>query len=87
VQKGGLNMEKSPIFLGAVGNVNGQVGVSMALDGEHARQRRALGYMFTNSAMMQQESLLQLHVRKLIAILKKKAASNEVVDVSSWCKY
>lgn len=79
-------MEKSPIFLGAVGDVDGQTGVSLALNAEHARQRRALGYLFTNSALLQQESLLRLHVHKLIAVLKRMAAESQPVDVSSWCK-
>lgn len=79
-------MEKSPVFLGAVGSVDGQTGVSLALSGEHTRQRRALGYLFTNSALLQQESLLRLHVHKLVAVFKKMAAENRPVDFSSWCK-
>lgn len=85
-KKGGLNMEKSPIFLGAVGNVNGQTGVSLALKEEHARQRRALGHLFTNSALRQQERLLQVHIDKLLAVLRDMAACNRSVDVSSWCE-
>ena len=79
-------MEKSPIFLGAVGSVDGQTGVSLALNEEHARQRRALGYLFTNSALLQQENLLRLHVHKLVAVLKKMAAENRPVDFSNWCE-
>lgn len=78
-------MEKSPIFLGAVGSVDGQTGVSLALNSEHARQRRALGYLFTNTALLQQESLLQLHAHKLVSVLKKMADENRPVDFSSWC--
>ena len=80
-------MEKSPIFLGAVGNVDGQTGVSLALNGEHTRQRRALGHLFTNTALLQQESLLRIHVRKLVTVLKAMAAKNQPVDFSSWCKH
>lgn len=87
VRKGGLNMEKSPIFLGAVASVDGQTGLSLAVNGEHSRQRRALGYLFTNSALLQQESLLRLHVHKLVAVLKKMALENRPVDFSSWYTY
>ncbi|KAI9685292.1 MAG: Cytochrome P450 monooxygenase abl2 [Bathelium mastoideum] len=80
-------MEKSPIFLGAVGNVDGQTGVSLALNADHARQRRALGYLFTNSALLQQEGLLAFHVHKLVAKLKKMASEDRPVDVSSWYTY
>lgn len=80
-------MEKSAIFLGAVGSINGQTGVSLALNGEHTRQRRALGHLFTNSALLQQERLLRLHVRKLVTVLKEMAAKDQSVDFSSWCKH
>jgi hypothetical protein len=79
-------MEKSPIFLGAVGNVDGQTGVSLALGGEHSRQRRALGYLFTNTALLQEEHLLHVHVQKLVKVFKKMAAQDSAVDFSSWCK-
>ena len=80
-------MEKSAIFLGAVGNIDRQTGVSLALNGEHTRQRRALGHLFTNSALLQQEKILRLHVRKLVTVLKEMAAKKHPVDFSSWCKH
>jgi cytochrome P450 len=86
-QKGGLNMEKSPIFLGAVGNVDGQTGVSLALDKEHARQRRALGSMFTNSALVHLEDLTRAQIQKFTAKLKTMAVEDQAVDVSDWCKW
>lgn len=79
-------MEKSPIFLGAVGGLNGETGVSLALNENHARQRRALGFLFTNSALLQQESLLELHIRKLVSVFRGFAAERQPVDFSSWCK-
>jgi cytochrome P450 len=79
-------MEKSPIFLGAVGSVDGQTGVSLALNKEHARQRRALGYLFTNSALKNLEDLTQVQIRKFIVKMKLMAAENQAVDVSDWCK-
>lgn len=79
-------MEKSPIFLGAVGNVGGETGVSLALNSEHTRQRRALGYIFTNSALLQHERILRLHIHKLVAVFKKTAMENQPVDFSNWCK-
>ncbi|KAH8651512.1 cytochrome P450 [Tricladium varicosporioides] len=87
LRKGGLNMEKSPIFLGAVGGMDGQTGVSLALDGEHTRQRRALGHLFTNTSLLRQESILRLHVHKLLTVFKKMAAENRPVDFSSWYTY
>ncbi|KAK8878792.1 cytochrome P450 [Apiospora arundinis] len=87
LRKGGLNMEKSPIFLGAVGKVDGQTGVSLALNADHARQRRALGYLFTNSALLRFEPLMKLQVQKFIALMEEKTSQGESVDVSSWYTY
>ncbi|KAK4233426.1 cytochrome P450 [Achaetomium macrosporum] len=87
LRKSGLNMEKSPIFLGAVGRVDGQTGVSLALNKDHARQRRALGYLFTNTALLRLEDLLRVQLDKFIAILGAMAAENRAVDVSDWYTY
>ena len=86
MQKGGLLMEKSPVFLGAVGNVDGQVGVSLAVNKEHTRQRRALGYLFANSALLHLESILQAHIEKFVTILQTVCADGEAADFSAWCK-
>ncbi|KAL8397876.1 hypothetical protein RB594_004542 [Gaeumannomyces avenae] len=85
-RKAGL-MEKSPIFLGAVGNVNGQVGVSLAVSTEHTRQRRALGHLFTNSALRQFEPLFKYQIRKWLDILATMAAEDRPIDFSSWYTY
>ncbi|PBP26623.1 hypothetical protein BUE80_DR002413 [Diplocarpon rosae] len=84
-RKGKALMEKSPIFLGAVGRVDGCTGVSLALDAEHTRQRRALGYLFTNTALLQEEHLLHVHVRKLMDVFKKAATEGRALDFSAWC--
>ncbi|KAL7931594.1 cytochrome P450 [Trichoderma chlorosporum] len=86
-RKGGLLMEKSPIFLGAVGSVGGETGVSLALNKEHTRQRKALGYLFSNSALAKLEDILQVHVHKLVAVLEKGASENQAVNVSDWYTY
>ncbi|KAL7947782.1 cytochrome P450 [Trichoderma barbatum] len=86
-RKGGPPMEKSPIFLGAVGSVNGETGVSLALNKDHARQRKALGYLFSNNALAKLEDILQIHVHKLVAVLEKGASQNQAVNVSDWYTY
>lgn len=75
-------MEKNPIFFGAV---DGNVGVSLALEKEHARQRRAPGCLFTNSALPQHEWILKGHINELITILKDFAARGQVINCASWC--
>jgi cytochrome P450 len=80
-------MEKSPIFLGAVGSFQGHVGVSLALNEEHTRQRRALGHMFTNNALHQLEDLIQIHIQKFVTLLQQKSIDNQTVNVSDWCEW
>lgn len=80
-----MNMEKSPIFLGAVGALDGQTGVSLAINQHHTRQRKALGYLFTNSALLQLENLVVVHIHKLVGALHANAAEDRAVDVSNWC--
>lgn len=80
-------MEKSPIFLGAVGGVDGQTGVSLALNADHARQRRALGWLFTNSALRHFENLIKIQVQRFVAVLGQKTDEKQPVDMSSWCRY
>ncbi|TDZ29993.1 Averantin hydroxylase [Colletotrichum spinosum] len=86
-RKGGRLMEKSPIFLGAVGSTNGQTGVSLALNAEHGRQRKALGYLFTNNALLRFEHLIRQQIDQFISVLADKAARDEPVDVASWYTY
>ncbi|KAF2759745.1 cytochrome P450 [Pseudovirgaria hyperparasitica] len=85
-RKAGL-MEKSPIFLGAVGQVNGETGVSLALNAEHTRQRRAIGYIFTNSALLQHESIVRRHIHKWINVLRDAANGARPLDFSDWYTY
>ncbi|KAI1361350.1 cytochrome P450 [Xylaria arbuscula] len=86
-RKGSLNMEKSPVFLGAVGAQDGQTGVSLAMKEHHNRQRKALGYLFTNNALLQLEGIVKIHIRKLVAALHVKAVKNRPSDVSNWYTY
>lgn len=83
-------MEKSPVFIGAVAKApDGSMGISMAplATKDHARQRGAMAYCFTNQALLQQQSLMKIHIDKLISQLKKMTRQGEAVDMSSWCTY
>lgn len=84
-QKSTPNMEKSPIFIGAVSPLDGQTGISLANNEAHTRQRRALAAPFTNKALLQQQEILQVHVDKLIAALTTKAQNKEAVNMADWC--
>ncbi|KAI0965608.1 cytochrome P450 [Xylaria arbuscula] len=86
-RKSGLNMEKSPIFLGAVGAQDGQSGVSLATKEHHNRQRKALGYLFTNNALVQLEEIVIVHINKLVAALHARAVEKRAADVSNWYTY
>lgn len=67
--------------------MDGQTGISLADNTNHSRQRRALAYPFSNTALLQQEPILQLHVSKLISAMRVFATKGERVDFSSWYTY
>ncbi|KAK8029625.1 hypothetical protein PG993_010916 [Apiospora rasikravindrae] len=83
-QKNGPNFEKSELFIGAVNPLNGSVGISLAPNEIHTRQRKALAAPFTNKALLQQESILQRHVDKFIAAMKKMMANGQAVNLADW---
>ncbi|KAI1854401.1 hypothetical protein JX265_012435 [Neoarthrinium moseri] len=83
-QKTGPNFEKSPLFIGAVNNLNGHTGISLAPNESHTRQRKALSAPFTNQALLQQQEILLLHVHKLIEVFKKMAASGQPANMANW---
>ncbi|KAK7989992.1 hypothetical protein PG989_010307 [Apiospora arundinis] len=83
-QKTGPNFEKSELFIGAVNPLNGSVGISLAPNEIHTRQRKALAAPFTNKALLQQESILQVHVDKFVAAMKKMATKGQAVNLANW---
>ncbi|KAK8137103.1 hypothetical protein PG984_005043 [Apiospora sp. TS-2023a] len=83
-QKTGPNFEKSELFIGAVNPLNGSVGISLAPNEIHTRQRKALAAPFTNKALLQQESILQVHVDKFVAAMKKMAREGQAVNLANW---
>jgi cytochrome P450 len=81
-------MEKHSPFAAFVSKTHGSVAVSMAplLTKDHSRQRRALGCGFSTQALMQQQDIIQIHVRKLIVKMQRVARTSEQIDVTKWCK-
>ena len=79
-------MEKSPVFIGVVSPLNGCVGIGLAKDKEHTRQRRALAPGLSKNALLGQSEILQSHVDKFIAALRVMASRYQAVDLATWCK-
>jgi cytochrome P450 len=82
-------MEKHSPFASIVSKTHGSVGVSMAplLTKDHRRQRRALGSGFSTQALLQQQDIIQLHVRKLIVQMQRLTRASEQIDMTNWCKW
>ena len=53
---------------------------------DHARMRRQIAHAFSDKALRKQESLLQLHVGKLITQLRLQAAHGPM-DLEAWYNY
>lgn len=85
-QKDGPNLAKSKIYIGSVAPVAGQTGITMAGAEDHARQRRAMAHPFSNTALLQQEEIIQTHIDKLMTKLKTQAEEKQSIDISSWCR-
>lgn len=79
---GDAYMQKDPIHLGSADPLNGFNPITLAKGAEHARQRRALSYAFSEKALREHESLIQSHVDKLIAILRER--EGEEIDLVNW---
>lgn len=75
------NMHKDPIHVGSVDPIPGVTTLTMADDQNHARQRRALAYAFSQKALTDQEDLIQGYVDTLMSKLKLKADTGEVINI------
>lgn len=56
----------------------------MADDDNHARQRRALAYSFSQKALSEQEDIVLGYVDTLITKLKLRADSNQQINLVDW---
>jgi cytochrome P450 len=56
----------------------------MADDHNHARQRRALAYSFSQKALSEQEDIVRGYVDTMISKFKLKADNQEVFNLVDW---
>jgi cytochrome P450 len=81
---GSLNMHKDPIHVGSVDPIPGSTTLTMADDVNHARQRRALAYSFSQKALSEQEHIVGGYVDIFTQKLGLKADSGEVFNLVDW---
>jgi cytochrome P450 len=86
-RQGLKNMHKDPIHVGSVDPLPGVTTLTMADDHNHARQRRALAYSFSQKALLEQEHIVQSFVDTLITKLKLKADNGEVFNMVDWLNF
>lgn len=65
----------------------GAPGIFRANNDSHARQRKVVGYAFSDKALKDQESLLKGHVRTLTERLEKIATSGSTTDMVKWFNF
>ncbi|KAK3692843.1 cytochrome P450 [Podospora appendiculata] len=80
-------MEKSPLTAGGLPPNMPARAMTLAKWDEHARQRKAWSYPFSNTALMGQEPLIQMHVAKFIRELQKLAATGKAVNIGDWLTF
>ncbi|KAK3938485.1 cytochrome P450 [Diplogelasinospora grovesii] len=81
------DMEKAPIQAGGLPQGIPARALTLAPWEDHVRQRKAFAYPFSNTALLQQEPLVQKHVAKLIAELQKLAEGDRPVNIAAWLTY
>jgi cytochrome P450 len=77
-------MEKSPLAAGGLPPTLKARHMTLAPWDDHTRQRRAFAYPFSNTALLQQEPLIQGWVDKLVAALGKFADEDKPANVADW---
>jgi len=86
-RQGMLNMHKDPIHVGSVDPIPGVTTLTMADDANHARQRRALSYPFSQKALLDQEDIVQGYVDMFIQKLGVKADAGTNVNLVDYLNY
>jgi cytochrome P450 len=86
-RQGMKNMHKDPIHVGSVDPIPGVTTLTMADDDNHARQRRALAYAFSQKALLEQEHIVQGFVDILIQKLNRKVSNGESINLVDYLNY
>jgi len=80
-------MEKDPIWTGAMMTLNGEMAMVYAPRDVHARQRRAFSHPLSNTSVMQQEPLLQQHIRIFISQLGEFERAGKPLNIKDWYNF
>ncbi|KAF2404512.1 cytochrome P450 [Trichodelitschia bisporula] len=86
-RQGLKNMHKDPIHVGSVDPIPGVTTLTMADDANHARQRRALAYSFSQKALLEQEYIVQGFVDTLIEKLSLRADAGTPINMVDWLNF
>lgn len=86
-RNGHANFHKDPIHVGSVETVPGVTTLTMSNDEDHARQRKGLSYAFSMKALLEQESLINSHVTKLMDNFLRLANKNEAFNIVNWFNF
>lgn len=80
-------MEKDPIWIGAIMTLNGEMAMVYAPRDVHARQRRAFSHPLSNTSIMQQEPLIQQHIRIFISQLGEFERTGKPLNIKDWYNF
>lgn len=82
-----LLQHKDPIHVGSVDPIPGVTTLTMADDANHARQRRALSYPFSQKALLDQEDIVQGYVDMFIQKIGVKGENGGTVNLVDYLNY
>ncbi|EON67359.1 hypothetical protein W97_06612 [Coniosporium apollinis CBS 100218] len=86
-RQGQKNMHKDPIHVGSVAPLPGVTTLTMADDANHARQRRALAYSFSQKALFEQEDIVNTYVSTFISKLRAMGEHDEEFNLVNWLNF
>ncbi|PGH26436.1 hypothetical protein AJ80_01934 [Polytolypa hystricis UAMH7299] len=86
-RQGHINMHKDPIHVGSVHPIPGVSTLTMSDDANHARQRRALAYSFSQKALLEQEEIVNGYVDVFIEKLGRMADRDEEFNLVNWLNF
>ncbi|KAF2841015.1 cytochrome P450 monooxygenase [Patellaria atrata CBS 101060] len=86
-RQGLQNMHKDPIHVGSVDPIPGVTTLTMADDANHARQRRALAYSFSQKALEGQEPIVRGYVDTFVRKLGDMGKRDEEFNMVNWLNF
>lgn len=89
-RQGHAHFAKDPVHAGPVTPVGVKGTPTLQYEpneASHARQKRVLSHAFSMKALLEQEDIVVMHIKKLVDNLRRMSANDEVIDICDWFSF